>query len=611
MPRRFGIDWEDGTLEAAVHLACAKHWWEPKFKAGNLWHPAEHLLAACKILFTDDEFRISKWTEDHAVDFTESDFCITWAGAASSKSNDFGLFSLLSWITDPKDTLVILASTDKKMLELRSYESVMRYFRILKRNRQIHMPFKESKQAMAIINDDDPDADDGQGDSTPKASVRGVAVAQGTDAEATQKLAGAHLPYVILLLDEMSAMRRAAANARTNLSIGTKRFQFFGLANPLGYLDLSAEHAEPIGGWQSVDVDTGVWETRFGRVRHHDGLKSPGILYPDKFPHLISQAQIDKILREERGNVDAPRVWNQIRGFPQKQGDVLTILTEQDITLFGAMDPATADTRLTTGEQRLITVGGLDPALTSTGDACVLQLATIMPVKVGIWVVGLHEPIYVPIMASGNRPQVYQIADYVLRQLLIHNLPLEYLCVDDSGTQSVADVLDVELGGHCMRAQFGGSATDKAISAINPIPAKERFKNHATEIWALTAEFVKSRQLKGLSIAASKQLTTRRYKIGSGTKQLESKIDYKKRMHDTKSPDEGDAVALCCRAVRDILGWMPGSAWSGALALPAATQSAYQLRDGLMVKPQQQRLKLTSSYLDGGKISGYTSGNRV
>ena len=171
-------------------------------------------------------------------------------------SNDYGLLSVIDWMVDPKETVTILASTSVNMLKIRSYESVLRYFQLIKAHAPWQMPGKLRKTDDAIILDED----DELGATTDKASIRGVAVAEGTDTEARAKLQGAHLPYVRLILDELSQMKPAAMKVRTNLSIGARDFKLVGLCNPDSFTDLAAQYSVPLlpGGFAAVDPETTI-----------------------------------------------------------------------------------------------------------------------------------------------------------------------------------------------------------------------------------------------------------------------------------------------------------------------------------------------------------------
>lgn len=557
---KYGMTWPVQVHDIQIELMCAKKWRESIYRQGNLLNPGEHMLRAIRALFTHEEWSISRWTEEHAHGWCNEIGLHIMGCASSSKSNDIGGLCTLDWITDPTDTITIMASTSKQALADRSYESVLRYFKLLRANPHFAVPGKEAKTMMAIINDDE---DEFGKVSTSKSAIRGVAVQAGTSDEARANLVGRHMPYVRLICDEFAQMREAAAQARVNLSIGAERdFKWVTMANPDSLQDMSGRYMEPEAGWLSVDENTPCWRSRYGLVLHRNGFHSPAVTEEggkDKYPYLINQGQIDQIIKEEHGNEDAVSVWTMVKGFPPPSGSEVTVLSEADISTFGMKDKAIWDTR---GREK-IRVAGLDPAFTAGGDGCVWQSGTVALTREGVLVLEFDLPEYVIIEVSNLRPAVYQVADQVAKLCHEKDVPIEHMMVDDSGVQSAADVIQVETGRVPLRCQFGGAASERPVSNSNPTPAKDRFKDQATEIWCMTAEIGRNRQLRSLPDKAAQQFCTRRFRPRTAAtsikRSLESKAEYKKRLSGQRSPDEGDAAALCVSAARDVAGLVAGA----------------------------------------------------
>jgi hypothetical protein len=167
-----------------------------------------------------------------------------------------------------KSNIILVGSTTRDALRLRTWESVERYFEVLQ-NGPMAVPGKLVPTGCRIVNDrdfsDDPAAQGG------KAGIHGVALNEGG------KLQGAHLPYVRLGVDELATIYNHEDIKTTieNLQIA-KDFKFVGLANPETWSDPSCQYIIPEKGVDSVTVDTGSWHSTYGCfVRHHDGMKSP------------------------------------------------------------------------------------------------------------------------------------------------------------------------------------------------------------------------------------------------------------------------------------------------------------------------------------------------
>ena len=586
--RKYGIDWPADYPDEMIELVCAKKW---RDLGTTIDHPAEHLLRACRSLFVPEQFKIHRWTEEHAKDFTETDFCITWGAGATSKSNDYGLFMLLDWMVDPNDTIALIGSTTKDALKKRSWESVLRYLNILKKHPRIDFPGRSKSSGYSILNT----VEDDDAAQAEKAGIFGVAL------DESGKLQGAHLPFVRILVDEIATLqsdgaREAIETAISNLRKGAVSFKFFGLANPESWFDLSGYYAEPKAGRSTVTVDSEVWETRFGRVRHHDGLKSPAITEENgakEYPFLVNMASIEAD-RRELGD-DNPVFWRMVRGFPTRQGEVATVMTETDIVAGKATEKDVDGVRLDhVGANstffRTLTIGSLDSAFSQGGDSAILQAVKIIYLN-GLPTLFFIEPTKIPILESSDRPVTYQIVDFTRGWLTKHDVQIDHLAADDSGTQSVCDVLTIEIAPGVFRVNYSNSASDMPISNATDVEAKKKFKDRATEAWAVLAEFVKSGQVRGLSDECARQLAARRYMTTkSGVvvepRRLEKKADFKAR---TKlgSPDEADAAAMAALLARHRLGILPGSGvYPQQLArAPTDIKPAFTLRSASSFKP--------------------------
>lgn len=567
MKRKYGFDWPTDPPDAMIDLHLAKHWREePYASGGNRLGPEEHLLRAIRQLFTPEQCRVHRWMEEHAYDWTHSTFCITWGCGASGKSNDYGLFCVLDWIVDPRDTISILASTTAQMLQLRSFESAQRYFRILKAHPRYAIPGKESVTRLAILNDEDEERQARRGgvdedsigpSATVKASIKGVAVQKGTVEEARANLQGAHLPYVRLILDEMSQMREAAVQARTNLRLGARDFRFFGLCNPDSIYDLACRHSVPVNGWASVDPETSTyWETQWGQVRRHDGLQSPAIVEAggaEKYPFLTKQKDVDDILREHGGNKDHPMVWTQLRGWPPRIGTGRTVLDEATVVTCNMAEPVAW--RDPAGGFKVL--AGFDPAFSAGGDDPILQIAYLGHSREGIMTLAFGPTLLLSISASDPRPVAQQLLSQVLKAQGDYGFPWSLLGVDDSGTQSVADILDMASGASCFRVNFASKASDLPVSMVNAHPSHTVYRNRVTELYGTLVELARNQQIRQAPAAALQQMVQRRYVEESRPLRLEDKREAKKRAK--RSPDHADACAIVVGVARDVLGLVPGS----------------------------------------------------
>jgi len=545
---RYGLDWDPEVHDVFIDLTLAKKARLEPFNQGNLLVPGEHMLRAARALFTNDEWNISPWTEQHCHAFCNYDGSI-WVGSAScSKSNDAGFLLFLYWLTDPLDTYVAMGSTSVSMLKLRSFESVTRCFRVMKKNNFFDIPGKEAPSQTAIINS----TDDGT-EASLKASIRGVALKDGDEASNIARLAGSHLRYTALCLDEGSALPPAAAKARVNAAMGAQRFVFLSLANPVSFNDEATRLAEPVDGWASVNERTPEWMSIYGfKVLHHNGFDSPAVIEPDgakRYPHLINQEQIDRALRETGGNPDDQIIWTMVRGYPAPQGNVLSVLTDTDIRNFELSSPAVFDTR----NHEIVRVAGLDPAFSSGNDGCAWRYGEVGYDKEGRYVLNLRPVELFPLNPSSAEPIAYQIVRLTLQRMRENNIPIQNLAVDDSGTQSIASIIHKESGQMPMYCNFASAASDP-----------KSWRNLITEMWFFIQALARGYQLKGLDSKTASQFCGRRFKNALKPLALEGKDEYKKRSAQ-RSPDEADGTALLAHAAKLRCGLTPGSTRPGTI----------------------------------------------
>lgn len=557
LKEKYGMGWPEDMPDALIDLKVWKHWREPEYAACTEKEPWECFWRAIYSLVPRKEFVRHEWSEQHVYDWTTEKFVITWGAASSGKSNDYGLLTLIDWMTDPNETVSILASTSLQMLKLRSYESVLRYFQVVKRYASAYdMPGKLRKTDNAIILDED----DELGVATDKASIRGVAVAEGTEQEARTKLTGAHLPYVRLILDELSQMRPAAMRVRTNLSIGAKDFKLVGLCNPDSFTDLAAQYSKPIlpGGFAAIDPETThEWYSPYGKIRRHDGLRSPAILYPEKkLTFLLTKEKLDDIRKDVGGNEDDPEFWTMVRGFPPAQGKKQTLLSMAEVLRSGSTED------VTWMGAPSVTVLGCDPAFSEGGNRAVMQALEIGIDKNNQVKLSCLEPRYARIDASSAIPVTDQVGDAIKEYAEELGVKPELIGVDDSATQSVADYLQSKHFMTVRRFVSNAAASDMPLSKGDVRKASDRFKNQSTELWAAVAAFVRAGQLRNVPLVAMEQLCGRLLERVGVLRRLLSKKKSTREGNELKageSPDEQDALSIAIGVVRFVLNMQAGA----------------------------------------------------
>lgn len=559
-----------------------KKWKETPYKHGNLLNPvSEHVLNAIRLLFDKRQVTIHPWLETQAYSWTYDDFAIWWGAAGTGKSQSLGLLTLLDFITDPQDTFSLLASTTKDMLLLRSYASVTQHLGYLKQNKALYVPFKYVAQQVSVV----PEGLSEEESLSLKCRIKGVAVQQGTEQEARSNLQGVHVKYVRLILDELEGMRSAAMEARHNLA-QCEDFKLLAACNPESWNGPAGKFSTPKTGTQSVSLDSTEWETQWGKVYRFDAYKSPGLENPQEYPFLPNDTTIRRIIQANAGNEDAPAVWTFLRAFPPPQGSERTVITRQMIETYHMKD-------LVEWRDKFEVIAAVDPAFTSDGDNAVIVFAKVGTDVSGNKVICFYRKDFLRIEASSKIPVVQQIVEQIRDLCLEENVPLDNLGFDDSGNQSVADAYEMLVSqSGVYRVNFAGKPPDVAISAVNPLSSRDKYKNMVTWLYYSVLEFAQRGQVRGLFDEACDQFCNRRLGEKQKPLTLESKKDYKRRLN-VGSPDEADACAIAVGLARERLGLMPGSSelFPQGLAFPMA-----EYNNTLLMKKLNN---LNTSYLTG------------
>lgn len=487
-------------------------------------------------------------------------------------SNDTGAIFVLDWVTDPYDTIILVGSTTRDALRIRTWESIERYFKVLQ-NGPMAVPGKLVSTSCRIVNDhdlsDDPAAQGG------KAGIHGVALNDGG------KLQGAHLPYVRLAVDELATITNQEDIKTTieNLQIA-KDFRFVGLMNPETWSNPSCQYIIPTGGVASVNVDTGSWRSTFGCfVRHHDGLKSPCVLHPElaeRFPFLTQRRHIEAALKRSGGNPDTPRFWKMVRGFPMPASSEGNVILDEAVAIKNhASDPAAPFDPMTW----IATCDGIDPAWTEDGDGAAHARCYIRRDPWGRPYLDFTNGVRSLTLNASEfprHPAVEQMRNQVVaRSREPYAAPFRQMAVDSSGNQGLAsDLIIYAAAVDIMQVNFSTRASEAPLNAIEagaatPQKTKDRIYDRGTEAWCVLAEFVRAGQVRGLPQTVIAALTQRRYaanmvKDASGMKhpagvkyplRMEDKEEFKKRYG--RSPDECDACAMAALAAKERCGFVP------------------------------------------------------
>jgi hypothetical protein len=572
--KRHGLLWSKEMSDPFIDLVLWQRFREPAYSAAKLpdGGPHELMLSACRTLFTKRQLSIHRWAIRMVKAYTEEEGAQYWLGAGSSgKSHMAGLCVTLDYIasfgaaedeasSDDVGMYAMMVSTNKEALAKRSLASAVQYLGYL-RGGPYGVPFKFLSQKFAIL----PDTVGEENIASFKARIDGVALAEGSEVEARGKVIGVHLPRIRVVADEFENLSESRANAfqvaQVNLQAGCSDYKCLYLSNPQGRQLPCSRAASPVGGWDKIELDCYEWRNAQGQlVLRFDGMDSPGIAEPKQYPFLPTKKYIDSV-RDSSGGEDSPGFWAFVRAYPPPDMGNRTIITREMVDAWGMARPVE-------WARPPEAFASLDPAFTSDGDECVLERGWVGVERGTSRAVICFDPLpyVIPISASSGVPVLQQIGDAARAKLFEWGIPVERLAVDDSGTQNVADYLEILMGRGLYRCNYAAKPPPIPASANPSDTIDRRYRNSVTWMYYNLHEFAQYGQIKGLPAKAVDELCSRQLdKKLKGLLVVETKKAFKKRTKDGKSPDTADACAMLAAMVRHRFGLRPGSdSWSGA-----------------------------------------------
>lgn len=497
--------------------------WRRKGNVKFVWHP-------------DLEIAL----EEYCTDESRSEIVLT-GPASDGKSFGAGLYALLFWLSDPDNSGVLMCSTTLPGLKKRIWGD-MRNLYISARDLIGVGNLVDSKTCIQSSKGDD------------KRGIFGIAVADGNEAKAMDRIIGFHPPRLLILADELTGIPWTIVDATTNLSTGKRKFQFIGMGNAASIFDSHGKMCEPKDGWGAVSVESEQWETkRGGTCLHFDVLKGENyrqgkIIYP----FLATKEDVERTARNDGEN--SPQMWRMRRGYWCPEGAVSSVLSE-------ALIKNSLSMTLTQWEGMPVKYAGLDPAI--DGDRCILRFADVGLDVRGVETLQFGEVLTLKVdnLLVLKRPAEYQIADQVKKECEARGVAVDRFGMDTTGLGAgLAAIISEEWMPGFRKVQFSERPSDLPINATDSTTCHEAYRDKVTELWFSFRVVTLAGQIRGLDPESAIEFCSRLYENAAKI-WVESKRDMKKRLSG-KSPDCADAAVVLLDVVRHKggLGALPSKA---------------------------------------------------
>ena len=481
------------------------------------------------------------WAEEMIRAVIKNKYVCIGGAASSGKSHTLAAWGVLSWLAQPRDTLVLLTSTTLREARKRIWGSVISLLLPLEGLAPIRI--RDSIGNACYITE--------TGNLVERAGLSLVAAERSRTKEAISKLIGIKQKKVILIGDEMSELSESILHASLSNLSKNPSFSLIALSNPASRFDAFGVFSEPKEGWDSVDTNTAdEWDTKWGgKYIRFDAERSPNVIAGENiYPWLptVDKLNEDKALlgQESRGYM------RMVRAVFFDSDETEGVYSEAELARSGAMNKVDWAGNPTS-------ICGFDPAFTNSGDRCMLVFGKVGYDRTGQYVCELGEAVHLKDDATNkSTPRSYQIVKQVRQECEKRGVKALDLGVDSTGAGSpLCDLLAGEWSDDFLRVSFGGKASDRRASASSKLLGHELYVNRVTELWFVGKELVRTKQLFGIDHVLAQEITGRNYDMVKGATlrmKLEGKLDFKARYG--QSPDLADASFLCLDVARQRHG---------------------------------------------------------
>lgn len=353
---------------------------------------------------------------------------------------------------------------------------------------------------------------------------------------------------LILIIDEMTGMVESILNAvNTNLKPGNVgHFQIIGLGNPNLPYDPFGQFCKPAAGWDGVDLLTDEeWRTESGGLCiRFNGENNPRILEANERYSWMLRAEDIRTMEDKYGR-ESLFFHRMVLGTWCLSGADEGIYTPADIELSGSRK-----TEVVWGLEPPVPVSFLDPAFSAGGDRAMSCFGLLGRTMEGTVVLLITETCPVKVnIHDVKTPVSFQVVHGWRQMCVERKVRPERAAFDvTGGGLPFGDIVYTQWSPAVTGISSGGSASKTPVpgefhpGTRRPITAYERYANKATEIWYSAHPLFRSGQIFGVGDELAKELCSRQLAKGSkggGKLKVELKQDYRER--EGKSPDEADS----------------------------------------------------------------------
>lgn len=554
---RFGLDWPQDSKLIDVLIYCIRKGgqWKDATTVRTVGASLFDLYREMQTVLWGDRCEHHDWSDLILRTILEQRITTVQGPKDSGKTHTMARYGLCDYFCFPRETLILMSSTDIRGLELRVWGEIKDLFNLAK-EKWADAPGFAVDSLHGIFTDEVGD------DGTARDIRRGLICVPVLDSEGQwkgmSKFAGIKQRRRRVLSDECQFYPQPYLTTLANLNKGDFKGVFTG--NPIGEGDPLDKLAEPAEGWDSLGevVTTSTWKNRMGGVTINLlGTDSPAIRFPEKFTYLINQTDIDRIV--EYWGKESAEYYNQGVGVRRPGISARRIVTRDMIAQFNAQGEVIW---LGTARTKIYAVDA-----GYGGDRCVGGYGEFGQDINKKWILCLSRPRIIPIKLFGKNVPIDQralaedqIADFVKADCELLSVPSANVFHDATGRGSLGSAFARLWRPDTNPVEFGGSATprpvlsdlfiyDEKLRQKRLKRCDEHYSKRVSELHFSVRYTIEGGQMRGLTNEVADELCAREWGRVRGDRiEVETKEDTKERLG--KSPDYGDWAAILVEGAR-------------------------------------------------------------
>ena len=521
---------------------------------------------AARLLWTPNQFTCEPGSVKSVWSLLDDSSMFLIEGAAKmGKSFSAGVYFFLEWVRDPRYTTIRVLGPSEDHLEGNLFSHLVN----LHNQASIPMPGEIGELFIGLTR------------RNQVSAIKGVVIPKGNNTKAGRLQGGHRVPRpsphpvfgplsrMFLFLDEIENIPKGVWKDVDNVlseieEKGAQGFKIGGAYNPTNPYDEVGKRAEPVFGWEGVDVDTHFrWKSKRGwEVLRLDGERSENVVAGKIIhPGLQTRSGLEAIALNAGGR-NSPGYQTMGRGMYPSMGIEATVIPSgmfpkwkgEFIWLEDPTPVSSTDLALDGGDEAVHTLGlfgrasgmRLPPSIEFPQGRTVMfknQSGVILP----RWGLQANQQFALP------KGDTIVMKDGIIGINRKSGVRGDYYACDRTGHGAgTADLIKHEWSPLIHDINYSQSSSNEKLMSEDSKTCHEQYDRMNTELWfALRAWGEFGYLLINPSMDMSKlapQLTQRRFQSSAGKTKVESKKDYMSRGFG--SPNDADSLTLLVHAAR-------------------------------------------------------------